>query len=117
MTTTAPTHCCQCTEEAGEQCTHLVGRLLCRDHGQVEVPFNERPIVLDIPAELGDDVDLDGLADRLVEAGQKPICSACGHFVETPGALLFGPPDPYGQCRKHHVCADCYPAITMRFVD
>lgn len=35
-----------------------------------------------------------------------PDCECCGSIQTKPGALVFSPPNPDGQCHKSHVCAD-----------
>lgn len=31
-------------------------------------------------------------------------CDVCGHELNVPGALVFGPPDDDGNVTKYHVC-------------
>ena len=39
-------------------------------------------------------------------------CNICGRELEEPGALLFSPPDKYGQTLKYHLCKKCYQKLS-----
>ena len=46
----------------------------------------------------------------------KPLvvrCNWCFAILEEPGALVFTPPDPHGQCKKIHVCVGCYARVIL----
>lgn len=118
----ASTHCCECSKNRGEPCPHRVGRLLCREHGQAEVPIEAQaltPDLLAIPGTLdqrapGPVVAPETPAQAIVPAGALPDCSFCGAPQEAPGGLLFGPPDAEGRCQKLHACLDCWPEVLPR---
>lgn len=40
-------------------------------------------------------------------------CSDCENQIKTPAALLFSPPDKNNECKKFHLCEDCYKYITF----
>jgi hypothetical protein len=45
-----------------------------------------------------------------------PVCRMCKNELNTPGAILLGPPDADDQCRKDHLCATCY-QIALRLME
>jgi len=38
----------------------------------------------------------------------KVFCSFCSNDMEDPGALLFSPPTMGEDCKKYHVCTECF---------
>lgn len=123
-------HCCQCSEEKHEPCLHMVGRLLCREHGAPlqAAEFNPPgfPIVremapreIDLPVADAETEPFDIMdaidAAALLPVYLKPICSGCGEYLDHPGALLFSPPDEDGKCDKLHVCRDCFALVIAPF--
>jgi hypothetical protein len=50
-------------------------------------------------------------AQRLLESstiGLQIQCEKCGKILTRPGALIFSPPDMGSECKKTHLCSNCY---------
>ena len=41
----------------------------------------------------------------------KLCCQMCDGELNTPGALLFAPPDHYDCCLKIHLCVKCFERV------
>jgi hypothetical protein len=46
-----------------------------------------------------------------VNMALKPTCSKCGRELEEFGAILLGPPDSKGRCKKDHLCRRCHTEV------
>jgi hypothetical protein len=46
-----------------------------------------------------------------VEAARIPPCDLCGRVQTEAGAVLWGPPNVDGYCKKTHVCPGCHGGI------
>jgi len=44
-------------------------------------------------------------------------CDLCGAVQTEKGAVLWGPPNAQGMCKKTHVCTTCYPRISRKVFD
>jgi len=43
----------------------------------------------------------------------KLKCSRCKGKISKPAALVFSPPDDHGNCRKFHVCIECWLQLAL----
>lgn len=46
----------------------------------------------------------------------KCVNKKCGklfNIMKTPGAIIFSPPDEKDNCKKSHLCPDCYDKLMI----